>query len=436
MEKPDIIISSMGHAGIGQLPEGRALLEAWRAEVIGGRELEERLKRFRLDRLLSQQEAGVDWIPVGDLALRDRMLDHAAAFGLAPEPHGNGPSHAFHPACGSPEDAGFRTKPWYGASGRYVVPELAANAEPRLVRNPWVEAFLEARAILRALPVPVMIGPYTFAKLADGLPTEEKLERLAPVYAEALRGLGEAGAEWAQLEEPELARPVPPEHWPHIGRAYRALHDAAPKLRLMLQLPYGAPDDLTRLLSLPAAGVGLDFTAGEGRALLEVAKRGFPADRVLGAGVIDGRRIWRSDLRAACGLLENLRRLKPQIRLALQPSCSLAHAPAAPADGRAPHGLPAHALATAGVKLRELRVLRDALAEGRDAVKLDLIDSDVLQEMLRALLPAAVPADAGQVSAGPGGPPSGRKHAHAPGHAGSGPACGGPAAAKRALGTA
>jgi 5-methyltetrahydropteroyltriglutamate--homocysteine methyltransferase len=431
-----LIIANLGYAGIGELPEAIAALEAYRAGEIGRRGLEERLKAVRLARLLKQQEAGVDWIPVGDFTLSDRALDHAAAFGLAPEPKpvsigeagARGPAASgFAGADEPPEPAACRSKARYGIAQRHAAPTFTADAAPRLVRNPWAEAFLEARPHLAALPVPVMIGPYTFAKLAGGLPAEEALERLAPVYAEALRGLAAAGAEWAQLEEPELARPVPAEHWPLIGRVWRAMHDAAPQLSLMLQATSGVPDDIGRLLGLPAAGVGLDFTADGGRALQAVAKRGFPSDRVLGAGIVDGRSVWRCDLRAACELLENLRRLVPQVRLALQPTCSLAHAPSALRGGRAPHGLPRHALACADVKLGELRVLRDALAEGRDAVKLDLMDSDVIQDMLRVLLPA-VPSDGG---------PAGNARTHARGPAGGKPPVAGASSrAQAAAGTA
>jgi Methionine synthase II (cobalamin-independent) len=423
VEKPDIVIASLGYPGMGEQSEGKAALEAYRAGVINGRELEERLKEARFASLMAQQEAGVDWIPVGGLAPHDDALDHVIAFGLVPERFAEAAARgsaalALAMAEGAPGAAACRAKPWYVTPCQYVVPELAADTAPRLARNPWAEAFREARAHLRALPVPAMIGPYTFAKLAEGLPPQEALERLAPAYAEALRGLAEAGAEWVQLEEPELARPVPPEDWPLIGRVYQALHDAAPALRLMLQLTFGVPDDCARLFALPAAGIGLDFTADGGRALLAVAKHGFPSDRVLGAGIIDARGVWRSDLTAACALLENLRRLFPQVRLALQPSCSLRHAPAALRHGRAPHGLPRHALACADVKLGELRVLRTALTEGRDAVRLDLADSDVLQDMLRVLLPAVLPD---------GGAPAELAGAQAGVHAGS-PACGKPAA--------
>jgi 5-methyltetrahydropteroyltriglutamate--homocysteine methyltransferase len=396
VEKPDIVIANLGYPRIGERLEGISALEAYRAGNIGERELEERLMAVRLARLLKQQEAGVDWIPVGDFALYDHVLDHSIAFGLVPERFAEaaarGPAAlAFAMAEGAPGAAACRTKPWYGTPYQYIVPEPAAFTAPRLVHNPWAEAFREARAHLQALPVPVMIGPYTFAKLAEGLPPEEALERIAPVYAQALRGLHEAGAAWVQLEEPELARAVPPRHWPLIERTYRALHDAAPPLRLMLQLTFGLPDECARLLELPVAGIGLDFAADGGRALEAVAKHGFPAARVLGVGIVDGRSVWRSDLTAACALLENLRRLIPQVRLALQPSCSLLHAPVSLGPGTPPRGLPRHALAFADEKLGELRVLRTALTEGRDAVKLDLTDSDVLQDMLRVLLPAAVP---------------------------------------------
>src|SRR5690606_8194087 len=118
------------------------------------RELEKRLKDDRLARLLKQQEAGVDWIPVGGFAPQDHVADHIIAFGLAPERFAEaaerGPAAlAIAMAEGVADAAPCRTKPWYGTPCRYVVPELAADTAPRLVRNPWAEAFREARAHLR-----------------------------------------------------------------------------------------------------------------------------------------------------------------------------------------------------------------------------------------------------------------------------------------------
>ena len=50
--------------------------------------------------------------------------------------------------------------------------------------------------------------------------------------------------------------------------------------------------------ALPVAGVGLDFVRGREN-LDHLERRGFPADKALGIGLVDGRNVWRTDLEAA-----------------------------------------------------------------------------------------------------------------------------------------
>ena len=51
---------------------------------------------------------------------------------------------------------------------------------------------------------------------------------------------------------------------------------------------------MKKLSALPVHALGLDFVHGNSLELLK--KYGFPKDKVLLAGVIDGRNVWRSDL--------------------------------------------------------------------------------------------------------------------------------------------
>lgn len=402
MDKRKIVISSPGYPRIGERGEAVEAIKAFRAGAIGEREMTERMKKLRLEQLMRQQKAGVDWIPVGDFALYDHVLEHSIAFGIVPERFAEAAAQGSSAlACamaeGTAQAAACRTESWFDTPYRFFVPEWTMNMTPRLVRNPWAEAFREARPLLQTLPKPVMVGPYTFVRLADGLLPEDRaaaLDALTPAYAQALAELQDAGAVWVQIDEPAISRTVPQEDWPLIERVYQTLHDAAPGLRILLQISYGVPEpeDFVRLTALPAAGFGLDFTADGGRMLEIAAKCGFPADRVLGVGIVDGLSVWRTDLTAACTLLENLRRLFPRTPLALQPSCNLLHVPISLRHERALHGLPRLALAFADEKLGELRVLRTALTDGRDAVRLDLMDSDVLQDMLLSCAPGAWPS--------------------------------------------
>ena len=46
------------------------------------------------------------------------------------------------------------------------------------------------------------------------------------------------------------------------------------------------------LVNLPVDGIGLDFV--EGKKTLELVKGGFPADKILYAGIVNGKNIWRN----------------------------------------------------------------------------------------------------------------------------------------------
>ena len=54
---------------------------------------------------------------------------------------------------------------------------------------------------------------------------------------------------------------------------------------------------------------------------------GFPKDKILAAGVIDGRNIWKAHLQEKAALIETLTNIVEADRLIIQPSSSLLHVP-------------------------------------------------------------------------------------------------------------
>jgi 5-methyltetrahydropteroyltriglutamate--homocysteine methyltransferase len=80
------------------------------------------------------------------------------------------------------------------------------------------------------------------------------------------------------------------------------------------------------LCGLPVAGLGLDFVRGR-EANLTAIRAGFPAGKLLFAGVVDGRNIWRADLNAAYAQVQELARVVSPERIVLSASCSLLHLP-------------------------------------------------------------------------------------------------------------
>ena len=67
-----------------------------------------------------------------------------------------------------------------------------------------------------------------------------------------------------------------------------------PRLKIIVQTYFEKVANYEAVAALPVAGLGLDFVHGGFASIIQ--KYGFPKDKVLAAGVIDGRmygaRIW------------------------------------------------------------------------------------------------------------------------------------------------
>ncbi|MFO1384979.1 MAG: 5-methyltetrahydropteroyltriglutamate--homocysteine S-methyltransferase, partial [Chitinivorax sp.] len=182
------------------------------------------------------------------------------------------------------------------------------------------------------------------------------LPALLQAYSRLLTRLTAAGIEWVQIDEPILALELTPDWLDAIQHAYQTL---GPQARLLLTTYFDdVSEHAARLCALPVAGIHLDLVRVP-RQLATFAAI-WPQDKVLSAGVIDGRNIWRADLDA---LQTTLQPLKQQLgeRLWLASSCSLQHVPVdLGAETRLDPEIKSW-LAFAVQKLGELRLLRDAL---------------------------------------------------------------------------
>lgn len=83
------------------------------------------------------------------------------------------------------------------------------------------------------------------------------------------------------------------------------------------------------LISYPVQGIGLDFVHDKGRNLEQLKTHGFPTDKVLAAGVIDGRNIWKADLEERLDAVLDILSIAKVDELWIQPSSSLLHVPVA-----------------------------------------------------------------------------------------------------------
>ncbi len=372
------VTHGLGFPRIGAGRELKQVVEAYWRQEIDRDTLERRGIELRARHWELQAEAGLDWLPVGDFSWYDGVLDTALMLGVVPARFGGGRDldTAFHMARG--RAPGRRDAPpcamlkWFDTNYHYIVPELDAGQTFEL--HP--EALLEQVRELQALGhrgKPVLLGPMSFLLLGryqgDGH-VLDLLDSLLPCYGRLLELLREAGCEWVQLDEPCLATDLDDRTVRALEQAYHRLQ--VPGLKLLLASYFGDPGEhLDLVMHLPTDGLHVDLVHGE--LDLSTLLDRLPPYKVLSAGVIDGRNIWRADLDALLDRLEPLyHRLRE--RLWLAPSCSLLHVPVRldQEDGLDPE---LHRwLAFAREKVQELAVLGRGLAGGRDTVRAQLAE--------------------------------------------------------------
>jgi len=304
--------------------------------------------------IAAQREAGVNWIGIGDATLYDHVLDWTVRFGLIPARFRGyeGLDRYFAMARGTEGIPPLGLTKWYDTNYHYLVPEIDQLGELEANFADYLEILDLGREQLGQRAVPIVLGPVTLLSLARlGVPAEQVLEALLPRYRELFQELAKRRVPEVQLHEPQLVVGGSPELKPLYQRAYAALAEGGLPLNLVTYF-----DDLGAAypwaVELPVSALTLDFTRGENLGLIR--RHGWPKDKILGAGVIDGRNIWRIRPAQVTPLVEELEQVAD---LRISASSSLQFVPYR-AD-RETHLAPQlqAVLSFAGEKLNELAAL-------------------------------------------------------------------------------
>ena len=351
----------------------------WRKEI-SEQELLDVAKDLREKNWKHQAAANADYVAVGDFTFYDHILDLQVATGAIPARFGFDSQNLsleqfFQLARGNKDQFAIEMTKWFDTNYHYLVPEFHADTEFKANAKHYVQQLKEAQALgLKAKPT--IVGPLTFLwvgkeKGAVEFDRLSLLQKLLPVYVEILNALVEAGAEWIQIDEPALAVDLPKE-W---VEAYKDVYATLSKVnaKILLSTYFGSVAEHAALLkALPVDGLHIDLVRAP-----EQLDAFADYDKVLSAGVIDGRNIWRANLNK---VLETVEPLKAKLgeRLWISSSCSLLHTPF---DLSVEEKLKANKpdlyswLAFTLQKTQELRVLKAALNEGRDSVAEELAAS-------------------------------------------------------------
>ncbi|KYC71265.1 5-methyltetrahydropteroyltriglutamate--homocysteine S-methyltransferase [Heyndrickxia coagulans] len=382
--------SNLGYPRIGEKREWKQALEQFWSKKLSEEAFLKRVKELRLSYLEKQKNSGIDLIPIGDFSLYDHILDTSVLFGLIPERfhHQNGAVSLdtyFSIARGNSDAVASEMTKWFNTNYHYIVPEINAGTQPYITENRLLNLYLEAKQELDIDGKPVIVGPVTLLKLSKGFEKKDfpnLLRSLIPLYIEVFADLQRAGATWIQVDEPILSTTLDKEELGCFKETYEAFHQAVPNLNILLQTYFESIDHYQDVTALPVQGIGLDFVYDDGANLESLKKYGFPEDKVLAAGMVDGRNIWRTDLDEALHQVNDLLHFVDQERLWIQPSCSLQHVPVTVRQENGLEPVLKNAISFADEKLKEVVALVKGVNEGRDAILEEIKES---KEAIQAL---------------------------------------------------
>ncbi|MGT2950375.1 5-methyltetrahydropteroyltriglutamate--homocysteine S-methyltransferase [Streptococcus cuniculi] len=360
--------SIIGFPRLGEFRELKFTTEKYFRGEIGEAELLETAKDLRSKHWNLVKEAGISEIPSNDFSHYDNVLDTAFLLNVVPKAVQDlaltDLERYFALARGYQGEKGdvraLPMKKWFNTNYHYIVPKFEKETDVRLASHKIFDEFAEAKA-QGLLTRPVLIGPFTFLQLADyeeGLDATDFVEGIVATYQEVFARLAELGAETIQLDEPSLVKDLAAEEKALFLDIYNRLLADKKGLSVLVQTYFGDVRDVyADLIALPIDALGLDFV--EGKKTLELVSTGFPSDKVLYAGIVNGKNIWRNDYAKSLAILEQI----PAENLVLSTSCSLLHVPFTTANEEFEETIVQH-FAFAVEKLAELRNLDTIVAGG------------------------------------------------------------------------
>lgn len=357
----------VGFPRIGENRELKFITEKYFKHEATEEELKERAKDLRQHDRKLLLDSGLTNFTSNHFSFYDQMLDAAFLFNVIPENIAeldlSDLDKYFALARGYQGKKGdvkaWPMKKWFNTNYHYIVPQFTADTDVKLARTKIFDEFVEAKED-GTITRPVLVGPFTLLQLSEfhGCVKEDFVGVFIEAYARIFKRLEDLGANWIQLDEPSLVKDLDEKELALFKALYEPLLLQKGKLKVLAQTYFGdVRDAYDVLLKLPFDGIGLDFV--EGRKTLELVERGFDDGKVLFAGVVNGKNIWRNNYQKTLDLLKKLN-VK---NLVLTTSCSLLHVPYTVASEELEEDVTKH-FSFAEEKVRELVEL-DALLKNQ-----------------------------------------------------------------------
>lgn len=221
-------------------------------------------------------------------------------------------------------------KKWIDSNYHYMVPEFDKTSKVDADLSAFIADVKRGVNKLGAsCATPVIYGPVSivrFMNFHSSIPgqRESLLDALLPVYEQLLRDLHGLGVTEVQIHEPTLVF-AETDLLPLFKKTYPSIFSAEGlAINMVSYFEDIGSDNYKWLTSVEKISViSLDFTRGNSLSLVE--SLGFPENKTLGVGIVDGRNVWKVDPSVVEPILN---KLSAKVgNLCIQPSASLQFIP-------------------------------------------------------------------------------------------------------------
>lgn len=327
--------SVIGFPRIGALRELKFASEKYFRKEVSEEQLKETAKELRKTHWNMQKNAGIDFISSNDFSFYDTVLDTAVLLNIIPERYKeldlSEIDTYFAMARGYQGEHGdvkaLAMKKWFNTNYHYIVPETEDDTKIKLSGDKLWNEYAEADEI-GIKTKPMLTGAYTMLKLCRYTGNKSEKDYVGDIiaaYKELLQTCGKKQIAWVQFDEPSLVLDMDDSDKALFHQIYDELLAVETDTKVLLQTYFGDIRDIyEEVIKMPFAGIGLDFIEGKQTCDL-VSKYGFPKDKVLFAGVVNGKNIWKNHYDKTLKVLSGLR--EKGIDTIISTSCSLLHVP-------------------------------------------------------------------------------------------------------------
>ena len=321
----------IGFPRIGEKRELKKVLEKYWSKQTDFNEVKFVAESLKKRHWNYQKEAKIEFISSNDFSYYDNMLDTSILLGAIPKRFENLKDEElyFAMARGNDSCVAMEMTKWFNTNYHYIVPEISKNTTFRLNSKKVIEEYKEARELGIKTKIN-LIGAITYLGLSKSVDNSDvflHINKVIEVYKELLEEISKLDDEIVvQFDEPLFVKDLDSKVLSLIKPVYDTLATVARNIKIVVTTYFEHSNEATKILvNTPIWALSLDFIHGaKNFEALEFIKN---SNKVLIAGVIDGRNIWKSNFKDKVELLEKISKVVNKENVIVGTSCSLLHVP-------------------------------------------------------------------------------------------------------------